>query len=98
MSSRQYSEVRGSSVALGPPNDRVQLPARLCGRVSCNAWFGLSLLLPEQQIHHPAAADVWTGAAAMGEDVGVLAAGVLKGVGEDRQAVKGTVVVSPPGE
>ena len=40
--------------------------------------------LPENQIDHPAAADVRTVAAAMCEDVRVIAPGVFERVGKDR--------------
>src|SRR6266508_248415 len=53
-----------------------------------------SLLLLQNQIDHPAAADVdLLGVAAVGKDVLVRAAGVLKGVGEDRHAVEGALLV-----
>jgi len=39
--------------------------------------------LSEHQVDHPAAADVVGGLAAVGEDVGVGAAGFFEGVGED---------------
>ena len=49
------------------------------------------LFHPQHQIHHPAAADMRAGAATVVEDVGVVAAGVLEGVGEDGEAVEGAL-------
>jgi hypothetical protein len=51
------------------------------------------LRLPEHQIDDPAPADVRPLTAAVAEHVGVVAPGVLEGVGEDRQPVEGTVGV-----
>src|SRR5206468_720635 len=45
--------------------------------------------LAEQQVHDPAAADVRAWAVQVAQDVGVGAAGVFQGVGQDRQAVEG---------
>jgi len=42
------------------------------------------LLLPQHQIDHPAASNMLARLAAVAEDVGVIAAGVFEGVGEDR--------------
>ncbi len=55
------------------------------------------LLLAQHEIHHPAAANVRTGTAAVVEDVGVIAPGILKGVGEDRHPVECLFVVDPIG-
>jgi hypothetical protein len=52
----------------------------------------------QQQIDDPAAPDMWPLTPAVAEDVGVSAAGVLQGVGEDRSAVEGTVVVDRLGQ
>src|SRR5262245_47278682 len=49
--------------------------------------------LPEDQVEGPAAADVRTGAAAVVEQVAAIAAGLFEGVGEDRQAVEGALLV-----
>src|SRR5437868_4933782 len=57
-----------------------------------------SLSLPQQQIHRPAAADVRAEATAMGEQIGVGAAGVFEGVGQERQFVESAVVVDVPGD
>ena len=48
----------------------------------------------QQQIDDPAAADVFAVVAAVREDVGVGAAGVFEGVGQQRQAVEGAGVVN----
>src|SRR5262249_48098615 len=49
-------------------------------------------LLAQDQVHHPAAADVWPWTPAVGEDVGVAAAGVFQGIGEDWQAVECSLI------
>ena len=56
------------------------------------------LLFAQYQIDDPAAADVFSRPAAVVQDVGVVAAGVFEGVGEDRQAVEGAVVVDGLGK
>ncbi len=57
-----------------------------------------TLRLPQYQIHDPAPADVRAVAAAVGQDVFVLASRVLEGVGQDRQSVEGTLLVDALGE
>src|SRR5262249_19486325 len=57
-----------------------------------------ALRLAEDQVHDPAAADVLAALAAVGEDVGVGAAGVLEGVGQDRQVMEGPLVVDAAGD
>ena len=52
-----------------------------------------SLLLAKKQIHDPAPSDVLARLPAVVQDVGVVAAGVFEGVGEDGQAIEGTFVV-----
>src|SRR5262249_836404 len=47
-------------------------------------WSGSA----KDEIDHPAAADVRAAGAAVGQDAGVGAAGVFKGVGKDRQAAE----------
>src|SRR3954451_6826870 len=54
---------------------------------------GMASLLSEQEVDHPAAPDVRPGAAAVGEDVGVGAAGVLQRVSQHGQTVEGAVIV-----
>src|SRR5690349_5601475 len=54
-------------------------------------------LLPQQAIHHPAAARVLATRPAMRQNIGVVAAGLLQRVGEDGQAAEGTVLVDAPG-
>ena len=51
-----------------------------------------------QQVDDPAAANVLAGLPAMIQNVGVGAAGVFEGVGEDGEAVEGTVGVDGFGE
>jgi hypothetical protein len=51
------------------------------------------LCFAEQQIHDPAAADMLARLPAVVQDVGIIAAGVFEGVGEDGQAVEGAVIV-----
>src|SRR5262245_24501511 len=48
---------------------------------------------PGQQIHEPATPDVQPRMAAMTQDVGVVAPGLFKSVGQDRQAVEGPLAV-----
>lgn len=61
--------------------------------VRCHAEFGLVLLLAEHQVHHPTSADVWPRSAAVVEDIGVVAPGVLKGVRQDRHGAEVAGVV-----
>ena len=49
--------------------------------------------LAEQQVHQPATAVVWLFAPAMCENVGVVAAGVFEGVGQDRHPLEGALVI-----
>src|SRR5262249_3532597 len=60
-------------------------------QISCNELRGSvtpemtdGSFLPEHQVHHPAAADMRTETAAVGQNVRVAAAGVLEGVGQGR--------------
>src|SRR5262249_41104735 len=59
---------------------------------------GRPLRLPEDKIDSPAATDMGTGTPAMGQDVLVPAAGILQGIGQDRQSVEGPVVVDGLGQ
>jgi hypothetical protein len=52
----------------------------------------------DEQIYDPAPLMLPTGSAAVVEDVGVVASGVLQRVGEDRQAVEGTFRFDPTGQ
>src|SRR5262245_42761920 len=52
----------------------------------------------EDEIHHPAAADVRTTAAAVVEDVGVVAPRVLQCIRQDRHPVKGFLLIDAFGE
>jgi hypothetical protein len=54
-----------------------------------------SALLPEHQIHHPAAADVRSRPAAMAQDVRVATARFRKGAGQFRQPLEGTIPKPP---
>jgi hypothetical protein len=56
------------------------------------------LLLTEQGIDNPAAANMRPFTATVVENVLIVAPGVLQGVGKDRQAVEGTVVVDGLGD
>src|SRR6516164_1451548 len=57
-----------------------------------------ALFLAEQQVQHPAAADVRPGAAAVVEDGGVGAAGVFQRVGEDGHVLESPFVVDAAGD
>jgi len=52
----------------------------------------------EEKVHHPATPDVWPWLPAVAEDVGIRAPGVFKGVGQDGQAVEGSLIVDGLGE
>jgi hypothetical protein len=54
--------------------------------------------LPENQVDDPAPADVRALPPAVAEDLLVSAPGVHQGVGQDRQAVEGSVLVDGAGE
>src|SRR5262249_42219256 len=53
----------------------------------------IRLLLPEDQIESPTPSDMDTGLPAMVQNVGIIAAGVFEGIGENGKAVEGAVVV-----
>jgi hypothetical protein len=55
-------------------------------------------LLPQHQIHHPAAADVRSRPAAMAPDVRVATARFRKGVGQFRQPLEGRAIVDDLGD
>src|SRR6516162_8765698 len=57
-------------------------------------WFTASLLV-QHQIDHPASSDMRPWRSAMVQDFWVVAASFLQGIGKDRQAVEGIVVVNP---
>src|SRR5439155_403587 len=52
----------------------------------------------EDEVERPATADVRTGTAQMGEQIGVGAASVFEGVGENGKVVEGAFVVERQGE
>src|SRR5437016_3645198 len=54
--------------------------------------LSMALLLAENQVHHPAAADVRPLAAAVGEDFLIVAAGVEQRVVKDRHSVEGALL------
>ena len=56
------------------------------------------LHLPEDEVDDPAPPDVRPRPAAVGEYLRVVAPRVLEGVGEDREAVEGALVVNPPSQ
>jgi hypothetical protein len=74
------------------PEDRQRVAARQPFRL------GHRLLLPQQQINDPTTSHMDTPRAAVGEDVGVVATGVLKGVSEDQQPVERQLGVDARGE
>ncbi len=51
---------------------------------SVDAWFGLSLLLPQHQVHNPTAANVRSVGSVVVQDLLVFAPGILEGVGQER--------------
>src|SRR5262249_21263206 len=59
---------------------------------------GSGLFLPQHQIDHPAPANMLARLSAVVQDVGIVAAGIFEGVGEDGQAVEGSVVVDRLGQ
>ena len=59
---------------------------------------GRTSFLPQHQIHHPAATHMRAVAAAVGEDLGIGAAGFFEGIGEDGEAVEGAVGVDALGD
>src|SRR5262249_12506128 len=58
----------------------------------------MALFLPEDEVHGPAAADVWPGAAQVTEEGRVGTAGVFQGVSQFPHPAEGTLVVDGPGE
>src|SRR4051794_16460753 len=55
-------------------------------------------LLPQQEVHDPAAPHMLAGLSAVAEDVRVGAAGVFEGVRENGQVLEGAVVVDVAGD
>ncbi len=55
-------------------------------------------LSSRQQVNHPATPDMRPFTSAVGQDVVVVATGVLKGIGQDRQPVKSTRLVNALGK
>ena len=56
---------------------------------------GRALSLPgEHTIDYPAPASMRPGATAMSKDIGCITTGILQGVGQDREAVEGAVLVA----
>ena len=55
-------------------------------------------LLAQDQIYDPAAPDVNPRASAVPQDGGVLAPGLLQGIGQHRKSLKGSVIVDALGE
>src|SRR5262245_33840026 len=51
------------------------------------------LFLVEEQVNHPAPPSMRTGRSAVGQDVGIVAAGVLQGIGKDGQVAKAALEV-----
>src|SRR6516164_6646230 len=58
----------------------------------------MALLLPEEQIDHPAAAHMLARLAAVGEDGVVVATGILQRIGEDGEVVEARLVVDCLGQ
>ena len=76
---------------VGPPEPSPAVPAR-------GSDSAAPLRLAEQQVDDPAAAGVRPRPAAVAEYLGAVTPGVLERVGQDRQAVEGTVGVDPFGQ
>ncbi|MHB1426128.1 MAG: hypothetical protein ACYC3I_23440 [Gemmataceae bacterium] len=55
------------------------------------------LLLPQDQVHDPAAPHMHSWLAAVGQHVGVMATGFFEDIGQDRHPVKGTILVDALG-
>ena len=68
--------------------------ARMCSSHN----FGGSLFLAQDKVHDPAAADVRAAAAAVGNDLLVVAVGVHQGVGQKRHPVERPVFVDAAGQ
>jgi hypothetical protein len=62
---------------------------------NCNSLVepGATLLIAEDQIHYPTAANVGTRLTAMPQDFGIRAARFFQGVGKDRHSVEGSFIV-----
>src|SRR5262249_14442564 len=106
---RQVFRVQGDALDRGRPSGE-QAREYLCqrrgdGRVQASQDRGRDRLRGpglwgqiQHQVHNPAAADVWAGGAAVRQDILVVAAGVLEGIGKDRQGGEVPLIVNPPGE
>src|SRR5262245_14567484 len=70
--------------AARPAPGRYPLPKANRRAGSAGAACSAMLSLREHQVHHPTATDVRAGTAAVREDVIVVAASVLEGVGQNR--------------
>ena len=72
-----------------------------CVGAQCNPWLcqpchwmtHAELGLPQEQIDHPAAAHMVARLTTVGEEVGVVAAGVFEGIGEDRKTIERPFIV-----
>src|SRR4051812_30350135 len=62
--------------------------AAISGRVSIRKWSRDGSGFSEQGVDDPAAADVRPWTAQVREDVGIVAAGVIEGIGQDGKAVR----------
>src|SRR5438874_13757967 len=89
-------------------HDLTQLSASSLFRPRCSTCKGssagfflappLPLIPPQHEIHHPAAEDVRPRPAAVFEDDGIVAAGLLERVGEDRQVGETSLAVDASGQ
>src|ERR1019366_3722730 len=70
-------------------------PGSLSESHSCS---GTALLLAQNQVHDPAAPDVWPRPSAMAQDFLVVASGLLQGVGQLRHPVEGSLIVVRAGQ
>src|SRR5262249_48630425 len=69
------------------------LPLQLMEPRRRTLLFDHGLLLCQHQVHRPAASDVFARVTAVIEHVGTGAARVFEGIGENRQAVEGALIV-----
>src|ERR1700677_461571 len=71
----------------------------LCGSLQVSHSVSvMASLLPQDQIHYPAASNMQPWPPAMGQDFRVGAASIFQNVSQHRETVEGTVIVNSLGE